>query len=115
MIVMNKRILSLFIILMVGALLIACSSDDAKNNNSGETNSLEGHVSIDGSGTVYPLMAKLAEEYMTTKEANVSVEVSRAGTSAGFKKFLIENGTDFNNASRNIKEEEIALAKELKI
>lgn len=112
---MNKRILSLFIILMVGALLIACSSDDAKNNNSGETNSLEGHVSIDGSGTVYPLMAKLAEEYMTTKEANVSVEVSRAGTSAGFKKFLIENGTDFNNASRNIKEEEIALAKELKI
>ena len=51
---------------------------------------LEGSVVIDGSGTVYPLMARIAEEYMINEQENVSVEVSRAGTSAGFKKFLVE-------------------------
>lgn len=76
---------------------------------------LEGSVVIDGSGTVYPLMAKIAEEYMLNEQENVSVEVSRAGTSAGFKKFLVENGTDFNDASRQIKDEEAEEAKKLNI
>ena len=79
------------------------------------SNALEGSVVIDGSGTVYPLMAKIAEEYMLNEQENVSVEVSRAGTSAGFKKFLVENGTDFNDASRQIKDEEQAEADELGI
>ncbi len=74
------------------------------------TASLEGSVVIDGSGTVFPLMSVLAEEYMVNEQENVSVEVSRAGTSAGFGRFLVENGTDFNNASRAIKEEEQAEA-----
>ncbi|WP_404456141.1 PstS family phosphate ABC transporter substrate-binding protein [Oceanobacillus kapialis] len=81
---------------------------------SGDSESVEGEVVIDGSGTVYPLMSRLAEEYMTTQE-NVSVEVSRSGTSAGFEKFLVEDGTDFNDASRLIKEEEQAKAEELEI
>ncbi len=76
---------------------------------------LEGSVVIDGSGTVYPFMAKMAENYMTNEQEGVSVEVSRAGTSAGFKKFLAEGGTDFNNASREIKDEEKASAEELNI
>ena len=49
------------------------------------------------------------------EQEDVSVEVSRAGTSAGFKKFLVENGTDFNDASRQIKDEEQAEAEELGI
>src|SRR5699024_7780403 len=72
-------------------------NSDGNGNNEG-TEQLEGSVVIDGSGTVYPLMAKLAEEYMVNEQENVSVEVSRAGTSAGFEKFLVENGTDFNDA-----------------
>src|SRR5699024_10346163 len=40
---------------------------------------------------------------------------SRAGTSAGFERFLVEDGTDFNDASRPIKEEEQAKADELGI
>ena len=60
-------------------------------------------------------MARIAEEYMINEQEDVSVEVSRAGTSAGFKKFLIENGTDFNDASRQIKDEEAAEAKRLRI
>lgn len=85
----------------------------SENEEGNETAELDGSVVIDGSGTVYPLMAKLAEEYMVNEQENVSVEVSRAGTSAGFKKFLAEDGTDFNNASRQIKNEETASAEEL--
>jgi len=60
-------------------------------------------------------MARIDEEYMSTEQEGVSVEVSRAGTSAGFEKFLVENGTDFNDASRQIKDEEAEKAEELGI
>ena len=60
-------------------------------------------------------MSRLAEEYMINEQEDVSVEVSRAGTSAGFEKFLVENGTDFNDASRQIKDEEAAKAEELEL
>ncbi|MGJ9382592.1 PstS family phosphate ABC transporter substrate-binding protein [Salipaludibacillus sp. CF4.18] len=93
------------------------TSNNGNNANNGnetteETNEetseeISGTVSVDGSGTVYPLMARLAEEYMTTEQAGVSVEVGRAGTSAGMEKFI--NGeTDLSNASRPVKEEELA-------
>jgi len=72
---------------------------------------LEGAVIIDGSGTVYPLMANIAEEYMVNEQENVSVQVGRAGSSAGFKKF-IPGELDFADASRAIKDEEIAQLKE---
>ncbi len=90
------------------------AADDAEETETGSAE-LDGSVVIDGSGTVYPLMARLAEEYMINEQPGVSVEVSRAGTSAGFEKFLVENGTDFNDASREIKEEEQAKADELGI
>ena len=62
---------------------------------------LSGTVIVDGSGTVYPLMAHIAEAYMD-QEPDVDVQVARAGTSAGFKKFVALE-TDFSNASREIK------------
>ena len=114
--------LAILTIFTVG-ILAACGSDSEESSNNDEekeeTNSdngneesedadgeLEGSVVIDGSGTVYPLMSRLADHYMSEIQQGVSVEVSRAGTSAGFGKFLIEDGTDFNDASRPIKEEE---------
>lgn len=72
---------------------------------------LSGQVIIDGSGTVYPLMATIAEDYMANEQENVSVQVGRAGSSAGFKKF-IPGETDFSDASRPIKDEEIAQLEE---
>lgn len=95
-----KRFLLLTIVATLAVFAAACGSS---NNGS------EGSVVIDGSGTVFPFMAVMAENYMNETK-DVSVEVSRAGTSAGFKKFLVENGTDFNNASRHIKDEEKAQA-----
>lgn len=72
-----------------------------------EATRLEGAVIVDGSGTVYPLMANIAEEYMVNVQPDVSVQVGRAGSSAGFKKF-IPGETDFSDASRKIKDKEIA-------
>ncbi|PIC65123.1 phosphate ABC transporter phosphate-binding protein [Sporosarcina sp. P13] len=104
-------------LLFAAVFMVACSNTEANGSKEdAETDKpekMEGSVVIDGSGTVYPLMAKIAEEYMVNEQQDVSVEVSRAGTGAGFKKFLVENGTDFNDASRPIKEEEKAEAEKL--
>lgn len=78
-----------------------------KEDNDKTNEKLSGTVIIDGSGTVYPLMAHIGEEYMTTVQPDVSVQVGRAGSSAGFKKF-IPGELDFADASRPIKDEEIA-------
>lgn len=115
-----KKYLLLMIAFISVAFFTACNTDteekkETNNEKPSDTMDIEGSVVIDGSGTVYPLMARLAEEYMLNEQEGVSVEVSRAGTSAGFEKFLIENGTDFNDASRQIKDEEAANAEELGI
>ncbi|MDE5412472.1 PstS family phosphate ABC transporter substrate-binding protein [Alkalihalobacterium chitinilyticum] len=87
------------------------SSNDSNNNDAEpkqeQVDELSGSVLIDGSGTVYPLMARLAEEFMLNEQEKVSVEVSRAGTSAGMKKYVVGE-TDLSNASRGIKDEELA-------
>lgn len=86
------------------------TAETAKTGVTKETK-LEGKVIIDGSGTVYPLMANIAEEYMTNVQPDVSVQVGRAGSSAGFKKF-IPGELDLADASRKIKDEEAAGLKE---
>lgn len=117
-----KKHLLILLLALITIALAACGGSDDAESASGDSGSssdggteLEGNVTIDGSGTVYPLMARMAEEYMLNAQQGVSVEVSRAGTSAGFEKFLVEGGTDFNNASRFIKEEEQSRADELGI
>lgn len=118
-----KKYLLLLFIGTLALVVAACGNDSKKSAKENEEDgNLEGSVVIDGSGTVYPLMARIAEEYMITEQEDVSVEVSRAGTGAGFKKFLIKDGSDFNNASRQIKDEELTEAdaidmevKELKV
>ena len=130
-----KKYLLFLAIAALAAIIAACGSGSADSDKKGEENEdksnasseedskdkgnsdkLEGSVVIDGSGTVYPLMAEIALDYMTNAQEDVSVEVSRAGTSAGFKKFLVkENGTDFNDASRQIKDEEKVEADDLGI
>jgi len=52
-------------------------------------------------------MANIAEEYMVNVQPDVSVQVGRAGSSAGFKKF-IPGEIDFSDASRKIKDAEAA-------
>jgi phosphate transport system substrate-binding protein len=68
---------------------------------------LSGSISIDGSSTVEPLSALAAEDFQDATDGGVSVTVGTSGTGGGFEKFC--NGeTDISDASRPIKEEEIA-------
>ena len=106
-----KKFIVLAIALILVLSLTACGDEEESPVAEGQESKLEGPVIIDGSGTVYPLMAHIAEEYMTNEESGVSVQVGRAGSSAGFKKF-ISGETDFSDASRKIKDEEISQLEE---
>jgi phosphate transport system substrate-binding protein len=65
-----------------------------------------GFVNISGSSTVEPISARVAELYEDV-EPGVEVTVNGPGTSAGFREFCPGN-TDINDASRQIKDSEIA-------
>jgi len=119
---MKKTILFILVILLTLLALVGCGNNTASNSEATTTEKqatetkeevveLEGAVIVDGSGTVYPLMAHIAEEYMVNVQENVSVQVGRAGSSAGFKKF-IPGETDFSDASREIKDKEVAQLEE---
>ena len=67
-------------------------------------------IKIDGSSTVYPVSAGIAEEFQKQKGDQVKVDVRFSGTTGGFRKFL-NNESDIQDASRPINKEEIAQAK----
>jgi len=70
-------------------------------------------VSVDGSSTVFPITEAMAEEFQKER-SNVRVTVGVSGTGGGFKKFC--NGEiDINDASRPVKQKEIAKAAENEI
>jgi phosphate transport system substrate-binding protein len=69
--------------------------------------SLSGSITSDGSSTVFPIMEAVAEEFGAIA-GDVEVTVDSSGTGGGFKRFCAGE-TDFSNASRAIKEEEVAL------
>lgn len=93
---------------------VGCSSEsqNAESTTSEKSSSeqssvdLKGSINIDGSSTVFPITAAVAEEFML-KNSNVRVAVSVSGTGGGFKKFDLGE-TDINNASRPITAKEIA-------
>lgn len=110
---LKKKALALILALGMAGSFAACSQPaaEAPADQAGQVEALSGDVIVDGSGTVYPLMAHIAEEYMVNEQNEVSVQVGRAGSSAGFKKF-IPGETDFSDASRKIKDEEVAQLEE---
>lgn len=107
------RLLGIVLVFVIAVGMLSGCSGEPKTNtpDATEATKLEGKVIVDGSGTVYPLMANVAEEYMINVQPDVSVQVGRAGSSAGFKKF-IPGEIDFSDASRKIKDEEAAELKE---
>lgn len=66
-------------------------------------------ISIDGSSTVFPITAAVAEKYREV-EPKLHVTIGVSGTGGGFQKFA-SGSTNLSNASRSISESEIALAK----
>ena len=94
-------------------LLSACGGQNAtpEPGNSGESGSqqISGTVTIDGSSTVAPL-SEAAADLFRDEQPGVNVTVATTGTGGGFKKFCAGE-TDISDASRAIKDEEIAACK----
>ena len=97
----------------------ACGDDEESGSGSGggssasTTESSEkasGTIRIDGSSTVAPL-SEAAAELFQEENPDVRVTVGTSGTGGGFEKFCAGE-TDISDASRQIKEEEVALCKE---
>jgi phosphate transport system substrate-binding protein len=103
-----KKILAL---LSIALLLGACGNKkgEAKNDPQ-DTMVLEGSIKIDGSGTVFPVSEATAEEFLRMAP-KVKVTVGESGTGGGFKKFGA-GVIDICDASRDIKDAEIALCSE---
>jgi len=73
-----------------------------------EDKQLQGEIAIDGSSTVAPIMEAVSEEF--SKEfPEVKAPVGISGSGGGFKRFVVGE-TDISNASRPIKDEEVAKA-----
>ena len=102
-----KKMKNLFFYITIFS-IAACGGGGT--NNSGAGNEISGPVKIDGSSTVYPITEAVAEE-IKHEYPKIRVTIGVSGTGGGFKKFS-RGETDINNASRNIKQEEIDLAKE---
>lgn len=86
------------------------TSTSGSGSGSGSSSAaLTGSIITDGSSTVGPLASAAAELFME-ENSGVNVTVGVSGTGGGFKKFCAGQ-TAISNASRPIKDEEIALCK----
>jgi phosphate transport system substrate-binding protein len=88
--------------------LAACGGENQQAATAGE--GVSGEVVADGSSTVQPLTAAAGELY-AEEQPGVNVSVATSGTGGGFEKFC-QGQTDISNASRPIKDEEIAICEE---
>lgn len=91
----------------------ACGGDEDGDNGGGtgaNGGEVTGSLNISGSSTVEPITSLVAEKFQA-QNPGVQIAVDGPGTSDGFELFC--NGeTDINDASRAIKEEEIAACAE---
>jgi phosphate transport system substrate-binding protein len=107
--VRSRLLLSCVLVGAALTVLLGACGDDGGGNGSGSSD-LSGTVRADGSSTVAPL-TETAAELFQGENPNVRVTVGTSGTSGGFEKFC--NGeTEISDASRPIKDEEIAACKE---
>lgn len=105
---------------VVASLLVlaACGDDDDDADDGGDETaaattpavggldygSLSGDIDSDGSSTVYPITAAMAEEFDGVSD--VLVNVAFSGTGGGFELFC-DGDIEVSNASRTIEDEEI--------
>ncbi len=80
------------------------SDGPASGEPSSPAAALSGTVTIDGSSTVFPITAAVAEDFQIANPG-VQVPTALSGTGGGFKKFCVGE-TDINDASRPIKAED---------
>jgi len=86
--------------------MIACGNKKGQNKDGEAT----GSITVDGSSTVYPITEAVAEEFRAV-QPRINVTIGVSGTGGGFQKFG-RGEINIADASRPIKEEEGAAAKE---
>ncbi len=95
----------------------ACGSDDDTTDAAVDSAAVEaggnlsGSIEIDGSSTVGPLTDAIAEEYAAV-QPDVTVNLSVSGSGGGFERFCNVGDTHISNASRPIKDDEVAACDE---
>lgn len=105
---LKKGIASLALVGAMGLFLAACGGNETGGKASEKKEQLTGQISIDGSTTVFPIMEAVSEEFRV-EYPEVKAPIGTSGSGGGFKLFTA-GSTDLSNASREIKEEEKALA-----
>ncbi|WP_062513787.1 PstS family phosphate ABC transporter substrate-binding protein [Halobacillus sp. KGW1] len=108
-----KKFALLSVLMLVLGVLAACGLDNdssAEGSDSENGDGVSGPIAIDGSSTVFPIMENLTYTY-NQDNPDVNVTVNASGSGGGFKKSTVGE-IDLSNASRPIKEEEMAAAEE---
>lgn len=107
---MNKTTAKLAALAAITAAALALSACGGQSTGGstegGDGSGLSGAVNTDGSSTVAPL-TEAAADLFRAEEPGVNISVATSGTGGGFKAFCAGE-TDISNASREIKDEEIA-------
>ncbi|PKA83154.1 phosphate ABC transporter substrate-binding protein (PhoT family) [Ulvibacter sp. MAR_2010_11] len=103
-----KKIVSIIAI----ALIFGACGEKKENGESAQNDAaaLSGTIKVDGSSTVFPITEAVAEEFRAV-QPDVKVTVGVSGTGGGFQKFS-RGETNISNASRPIKDKEIAACAE---
>ncbi|NBK23712.1 MAG: PstS family phosphate ABC transporter substrate-binding protein [Spirochaetia bacterium] len=70
---------------------------------------VSGNIITAGSSTVYPLSERMAERFIEEGYSG-NITIDSIGSGAGFERFTVAGETDIANASRPIKDKEIASA-----
>ena len=106
----SKTLTTILAVGAIAALIAGCGGGREEETTAADasvsTSDLTGAIVIDGSSTVAPF-ATIAAERFEASNPGVSVTVGTSGTGGGFEKFCAGE-TDVSNASRAIKDEEIA-------
>jgi phosphate transport system substrate-binding protein len=95
--------------IVLATLLAAGACTAAGSEAGGSGAAVSGTITIDGSSTVFPITAAVAEEFQIANPG-VQVPTTLSGTGGGFKKFCVGE-TDINDASRPIKTDDDAEGK----
>ncbi len=107
---MKRKVGMIAAVVAISMIVTACGSQRADDNTAGNEAKLSGEIRIDGSSTVYPITAAMAEEFMI-QNRDVKISVGISGSSGGFKKW-VKGELDVNDSSRKIRDKEIKAAEE---
>lgn len=79
--------------------------EGTENTDGGGNGELSGTIDIAGSSTVFPLATAMSERFRE-EHPDVKFNIQSTGSGGGFANHFCPGRTDFNNASRPIKDEE---------